>query len=184
MNRSAPVVGRILGSLAAPLKTGSRASSSEMPEEDSGGFARFAIEARDRLEPAFIARYGAALAPDILAEVLAYAWQHQADLSGMGNPIGYLYRVGRTRARSVRRSMGLARVGVGIVFPSGQSVGLPDVHPELHRELRQLSDGQRVAVVLTFAYGWTLRDVSELTGQSLSTVIPIAHEGCTSCGPP
>jgi RNA polymerase sigma factor (sigma-70 family) len=36
--------------------------------------------------------------------------------------------------------------------------------------LAQLSDRQRVAVVLVHGFGWTLREVAELTGTKITTV--------------
>jgi len=44
------------------------------------------------------------------------------------------------------------------------------VEPGLPRALATLSHSQRVAVVLVYGYGYTLREVSELTGVRKTTV--------------
>ena len=44
------------------------------------------------------------------------------------------------------------------------------VEPGFPRALADLSEQQRVAVVLVHGYGWTLREVAELIDVSVSTV--------------
>jgi RNA polymerase sigma factor (sigma-70 family) len=78
----------------------------------------------------------------------------------MDNPVGYLYRVGRSRTRSRQ---------VRPLFQRADNAE-PAVEPKLPAALERLSERQRVAVVLVHAYGWTLREVAELTGVRISTV--------------
>jgi DNA-directed RNA polymerase specialized sigma24 family protein len=82
----------------------------------------------------------------------------------MENPIGYLYRVGQTRTRP-RRSAPQLRWD-----PSGGRSGEHLVEPGLLSAVAALSESQRVAVVLVHGYDWTLREVAELTGVTVSTV--------------
>jgi RNA polymerase sigma factor (sigma-70 family) len=44
------------------------------------------------------------------------------------------------------------------------------VEPELSRAIAGLSEGQRIAVILVHAFGWTMREVAELTGTKVTTV--------------
>jgi RNA polymerase sigma-70 factor (ECF subfamily) len=47
---------------------------------------------------------------------------------------------------------------------------MPELEPELGPALRQLSESQRVAVVLVHGCGWTHAEVAELVGSATSTV--------------
>ncbi len=47
---------------------------------------------------------------------------------------------------------------------------MPWVEPGLPRALARLSKQQRTAVVLVHAFGWTFREVAELTGVKPTTV--------------
>lgn len=82
----------------------------------------------------------------------------------MDNPIGYLYRVGQTRTRPRKPP-----VGSGWDL-SGRDSGEHLYEPGLLAAVGSLSEAQRVAVVLVHGYGWTLREVAELTGVTVSTV--------------
>ena len=96
------------------------------------------------------------------AEALAYGWEHWQTIRSMDNPTGYLYRVGQTAAKRNRRPQGH--------LPAKAAPGLPDFEPMLGPALRDLSESQRVAVVLVHAFGWTLVDAAEILGVSLSTL--------------
>ncbi|MCP4382679.1 MAG: hypothetical protein GY798_14885 [Hyphomicrobiales bacterium] len=78
----------------------------------------------------------------------------------MENPAGYLYRVACSRARP-RKQRPLFDP------PAGTE---PVVEPALGGALGELSENQRVAVVLTFGFDWTLDEVAVFTGTSVSTV--------------
>jgi DNA-directed RNA polymerase specialized sigma24 family protein len=56
---------------------------------------------------------------------------------------------------------------------------IPDVEPGLGPALDQLSERQRVAVILTLAFDWTLAEVAELTGSSISSVNTHRRRGLT-----
>lgn len=125
-------------------------------------FEEFCSEVQPRLRHAFAARYGHADGADATAEALAYAWEHWITVQGMENPVGYLYRVGQSRTRRIRRSTPL--------LVDTSMTAIPDIEPALPRALASLSDNQRVAVTLVVGFGWKLREVAELTGNSVSTV--------------
>jgi RNA polymerase sigma-70 factor (ECF subfamily) len=127
---------------------------------DDGEFREFVLEAEPRLRRALIAAYGTERGREAVAEALAYAWEHWPKVIAMDNPVGYLYRVGRSRTRSRQ---------VRPLFQRADN-SEPAVEPKLPGALERLSERQRVAVVLVHAYGWTLREVAELTGVRISTV--------------
>jgi DNA-directed RNA polymerase specialized sigma24 family protein len=91
---------------------------------------------------------------------LAWGWEHWKELHDVDNPAGYLYRVATSRVRPRKHR----------VLFEAVSGGSPDVEPALAPALARLSEQQRVAVVLTWAFDWTLAEVAELTGSSISSV--------------
>ena len=81
-------------------------------------------------------------------------------LQHIENLPGYLFRVGQTRGRP-RRQRVLFEVGAD---------GDRRFEPGLPKALAALSQRQRLAVVLVHGYGYTLREVAELTGIRPTTV--------------
>jgi RNA polymerase sigma-70 factor (ECF subfamily) len=136
-------------------ETGISVDSSEDEE-----FAAFARSVEPRLRRAFFALAGDRAA-EIAADALAYGWEHWPRLRAMHNPAGYLYRVGKNRSRSRRRTHSL---------PPTHSVGLPEMEPRLPELLAALPERQRVCVVLVYGFQWTHPEVAGLLGISVSTV--------------
>ena len=79
----------------------------------------------------------------------------------MENPVGYLYRVGRSRARPRRRPA---------LLPGTAAVGIPEIEPRLPELLAALPERQRTCVVLVHGFEWTHQEVATLLGVSVSTV--------------
>lgn len=131
------------------------------------GFAAFFAEAEPRLRRALVARLGAERGREATAEALAWAFEHWAEVEPMANGVGYLYRVGISRTRS-RKPVEPERVAA-VAGTTGPQPG-DDVDPELWAAVSDLSDNQRVAVVLVHAFGWSMKDVAELLEVSVPTV--------------
>jgi DNA-directed RNA polymerase specialized sigma24 family protein len=89
----------------------------------------------------------------------------------MEHPLTYLYRVGQSRTRPRKQPPSLTWD-----LPDG-SDGQAAVEPGLPAALASLSESQRVAVMLVHGYGWTLREVAELTAVTVSTVQSHAERG-------
>jgi DNA-directed RNA polymerase specialized sigma24 family protein len=142
--------------------------SSDRRVADREAFVAFVREVEPRLRRALVAAYGPDRGREATAEALAYAWEHWARVRAMGNPAGYLYRVGQSRSRPRRRPP---------LFAAESSDREPMVEPGLMRAMADLSEQQRVCVVLTQAYGWQLAEVGELLGVSVSTVQTHAQRG-------
>ena len=139
--------------------TGRGGSATELGHET---FEQFAAAARERLQRAFVAAYGPERGADATAEALGYAWEHWRRVRRMDNPVGYLYRVGQTRTRPRRAA----------ALPGWNAVRAhePVFEPGLVDAIAQLSEQQRVAAVLVHGYEWTLREVADLMGVTISTV--------------
>ena len=125
-------------------------------------FTRFVKEAEPRLSHALAAAYGPEIGAEATADALAWAWEHWRKVRKMRNSIGYLYRVGQTKARRYFRPP--------VLFPSVPPSEVPSVHPELPAVLSSLTPNQRAAVVLVHGYGYTEREVADLIGVSRWTV--------------
>lgn len=123
-------------------------------------FEAFVATSEPKLRRALVARYGAARGRDVTAEALAYAWAHWRRVSAMQNPVGYLFRVGQSKSRA-------RRAGWSTAWTVTEE---PWVEPALVPALGELSEQQRVAVVLVHGFGWTAAEVAELLDVKASTV--------------
>lgn len=137
---------------------GERAGVSGEPE--TADFTSFFAEVEPRLRRALTSRFGHEEGREVTAIALAWGYQHWDRLAPMENPAGYLYRLACNRGGRRRRTP---------LFDAADRCE-PHVEPGLVEALERLSEQQRVAVVLTWAYEWTLAEVAELTGSSVSTV--------------
>lgn len=124
-------------------------------------FTAFVVEYEPRLRRALVAAYGGSRGREATAEALAFAWEHWGRLSDVHNVPGYLFRVGQTRTRRKRM------VPPGFAAPVEDE---PVFEPGLAPALKALTTRQRTAVVLVHGFGWTLREVGELTGTKVTTV--------------
>jgi RNA polymerase sigma-70 factor (ECF subfamily) len=132
-------------------------------------FTRFVKETEPRLSHALAAAYGIEIGAEVTADALAWAWEHWDRVRGMGNPGGYLYRVGQSKARRYLRPRKL--------FPALPRQETPGVDPELPRALASLSARQRVCVVLIHGFGYPEREVADLVGISRWSVRTHAERG-------
>jgi DNA-directed RNA polymerase specialized sigma24 family protein len=123
-------------------------------------FEQFVRDVEPRLSRAFAAAYGFEEGRDAAAEALAYAFEHWDRLGQVANLPGYLYRVGQSRTRRRRQP---------VLFAIPES-GERDFEPGLPAALAALTQRQRLAVVLVHGYGYTLREVADLTGIRPTTV--------------
>lgn len=126
-------------------------------------FAEFFAEAEPRLRVALVSSLGLELGQEASAEALAFAWEHWERVMATQNPIGYLYGVGRNKARTVNRRPSRTLFDVRVDHP-------PWVEPALPGALARLSERQRTVVMLLYCFEWTLSEVAETLGTSKGTV--------------
>ena len=140
-----------------------------MPDQTATrtSFTDFVAEAQPRLKRALCAGLGHEIGMEATSEALAYGWEHWDEVQNMANPIGYLYRVGRSRVRPTLRWRRRENPGL---FPPVSPDRLPWVEPELPGAMARLTERQRLAVVLIRAFDWTYQEVADLLGVSASTV--------------
>ena len=132
------------------------------PQTEGRTFVEFHGVAEPKLRRALIARYGGDVGREATAEALSYAWENWNRVRGMGNPIGYLYRVGQSRSRRFwsRRAL----------FEPISEQTLPWVEPGLPNALNKLSARQRQVVVLIHGFEYTYQEVADLLGISRSSI--------------
>lgn len=75
------------------------------PLHRSDGFDALVDEIRAKLLPALVAKWGMEVGSDLCSDVEEYAWEYRAKVTGMENPLGYLYRVAQSKSRSHVRCM-------------------------------------------------------------------------------
>lgn len=123
-------------------------------------FERFVRDVEPRLRRALVAAYGGQRGREATAEALSWAWENWDRVRAMTYPHRYLFRVGRSRTRARRQR---------VVFDVHDAAER-HVEPRLGPALARLSERQRIAVVLVHGFGWTHREVAELTGSRPTTV--------------
>ena len=134
-----------------------------LPDETKvDSFTEFVAAIEPRLRQALTAAFGPDLGREATAEALAYGWEHWERLAPMDNPVGYLYRVGRSAASRWNRP---ARM-----FPAVDRATTPWIEPGLADAVGSLSEKQRTVVLLLHAYDWTMTEVAEALGVAKSTV--------------
>lgn len=124
-------------------------------------FDSFAKDTDERLRRAFAGSLGLDGAAEATAEALAWAWENRNRLAEMENPVGYLYRVGRSRTRRRRQPE---------MLPSPVELGLPEVEPALVPALLALTERQRTAVWLVHGCQWRHHEVADAMGISPTAV--------------
>jgi RNA polymerase sigma-70 factor (ECF subfamily) len=124
-------------------------------------FTAFVAEVEPRLRHALTAAVGRERGREAAAEALAYGWEHWERIRQMENPAGYLYRVGRSRARNRR---------LRTRFEAAAAARIPEVEPALLQAVRRLSERQRTAVFLVHGMQWRRSEVADLLGISPTAV--------------
>ena len=126
-------------------------------------FAEFFAEAEPRLRVALVSSLGLELGQEASAEALAFAWENWGRVLATKNPIGYLYGVGRNKARSMKRRPSRMLFDIHTDDP-------PWVEPALSGALARLSERQRTVVMLLYCFDWTLSEVAEILGTAKGTI--------------
>jgi DNA-directed RNA polymerase specialized sigma24 family protein len=133
-------------------------------------FTEWATEAEPKIRQSLTAAFGVQVGKDAAADALAHAWEQWNQVSVMENPIGYVYGIGRNKARRMKTR----RQPMFVDVPEQL---LPNVEPGLPAAVADLPERQRIAVTLLHGYGWTMSEVAELLGTKKTTVQNHAERG-------
>jgi RNA polymerase sigma factor (sigma-70 family) len=130
------------------------------------GFIAFVEQHERILREALTAAFGTDVGRDATAETLADAWQRWDRISTMENPVGYLYVVGRNRARRLLKR----RPTPAVRYPAPTADTTSAFEPALAGALARLSERERAVVLLLHGFGWSMSEVAATLGVSKSTV--------------
>lgn len=133
---------------------------------DRNSLDEFVPTARAALEQALVARFGLHDGMEAAAEAIAYGCEHWERVRAMGNPVGYLYRVGESHAR---RRGARKRLREGLLVAEPSTTDSP-VDVDLQRALGRLTPPQRVAIVLVKAHGHTYGEAARIMDLSVTAV--------------
>lgn len=129
-------------------------------------FTAFVQQHERPLREALTAALGIDVGREATADALAHAWQRWDRVSTMENPVGYLFVVGRNRARrSFRR-----RPVAGLRYPTPVGESTPSFEPALAGALAGLSERERAVVLLLHGFEWSMSEVAATLDVSKSTV--------------
>ena len=132
------------------------------PVMTTDAFTEFVRAVEPRLKRALVATFGRDAGLEATADALAYGWEHWERVRVMDNPAGYLWGVGRNKARRRwKRRPSFPEV------PVEQELW---IEPRLPEMLSSLSESQRAAVLLIHGYQWTYAETAEVLGVKIPTV--------------
>ena len=137
--------------------------------DTSREFTRFVKEVEPRLSVALAAAYGSEVGAEATEDALVWGWEHWDEVCRMGNPAGYLFRVGQSSARRYQRPSAL--------FPAMPPGDDAVIAPELPDALAGLTRNQRACVVLIHGFGYSEREVADLLHLSRWSVRTHADRG-------
>lgn len=140
-----------------------------LPATKSDMFTDFVRDVEPRLHAALIALMGTDKAREATADALLWAWENWERVEKMENPGGYLYRVARTKARSLFKRPP--------TMPAAPVAEMPWIEPGLPAAVARLSEKQRVVVVLVHALGWTQAEVARYLGLSHGAIQKHSERG-------
>jgi DNA-directed RNA polymerase specialized sigma24 family protein len=135
-------------------------------------FDAFIADACIRLRRALVARYGVEVGVEACAEATAWACAHRNRLLAMANPVGYLYRVGQSAARTQNRWH-----RAPLLPPERSDPGLPIPDGDLAAALGKLSPEQRAAVMLVHAHGYRYAEAADVLDIPVTTLKNHLHRG-------
>ena len=98
-------------------------------ETSTASFTEFVAETEPVLRRVLTAAWGSERGREATAEALAYGWEHWERIREMENPAGYLYRVGRDRARRLPKATVVLRTSAELSI-SGFRGDLQHVDPD------------------------------------------------------
>jgi DNA-directed RNA polymerase specialized sigma24 family protein len=132
-------------------------------------FTEFVRDVEPRLKRALVAAFGRDAGLEATADALAFAWEQWDRVRRVDNPAGYLWGVGRNKARRAKKRRPL--------FPDVPAHHEPWIEPGLPGAIADLTPSQRAAVVLIHGYGWTHAAVAEVLSVTIPTVQKHAERG-------
>ena len=133
-------------------------------------FSDWVRESEPRIRQALTASFGPQVGTDAATDALSYAWEHWDRIRLKSNPLGFVFGVGRNKARRMVSHR-------TIVLPDVPGQQLPHVEPGLPAAIAHLPERQRIVVSLLYGYEWTMSEVGDLLGIGKTTVQKHSERG-------
>ena len=133
-------------------------------------FTDWAEYAEPKIRQALTASFGVQVGKDAAADALAHAWENWSSIRVRDNPAGYVFGVGRNKARRMKTFRTRA-------LPAVPSQRLPHVEPALPEAIEALPEKQRIVVTLLYGYEWSMSEVAQMLGIAKTTVQNHAERG-------
>jgi RNA polymerase sigma-70 factor, ECF subfamily len=139
--------------------------------------AFYEAEARTLFRRLWLVTGNRAEAEELMQDAFLRVWQRWDRVSGMDDPVGYLYRTAmnlfrkryRRAALAVRRTVGLA--------PSRDDFSDADDRHVVRHVLATLPPRQRAALVLTEMLGFTSKEAGDALGVTDATIRSLTRHG-------
>ena len=138
-----------------------------MKETAEQGFTAFVERHERSLRESFTAAFGVDVGRDATADTLAYAWERWDRVSSMDNPVGYLYVVGRNRARRILKR----RRSSPVRYPAPTGDDSRPFEPALTGAIAALTERERSVVLLLHGFQWTMSEIAETLDLSKSSCL-------------
>ena len=116
-------------------------------------------------------------AEEIMQDAFLIVWQRWDRVTGMDDPVGYLYRTAMNLFRKrYRRAMLAVRRTVGLA-PSNDDFSDADDRHVVRHVLAALPPRQRAALVLTELLGFTSKEAGDALGVTDATIRSLTRHG-------
>ena len=116
-------------------------------------------------------------AEEVMQEAFLKLWERWDRVSGLEDPVGYLYRTAMNQFRKrLRRAKLAVRKAVGLV-ETADAYEVIDAREIVIQGLRELRPNERAAVVLTSLRGFSSEEAADMLGMKAATVRALASRG-------
>jgi len=119
-------------------------------------------------------------AEEIMQEAFLRLWERWERVSGLDDPVGYLYRTAMNVFRQRLRRAKVALRRTARLLDRSDAYEAVDAREVVIQGLRSLAPRQRAAVVLTSLYGFRSAEVAEMLGLSPAAARMLATRGRAS----
>ena len=116
-------------------------------------------------------------AEEVMQDAFLRLWERWDRVSGLDDPVGYLYRTAMNLFRSRRRRVLVALRRVGRPVPADDGLAAVEDREAVVRALAPLTPGQRAAIVLIDVLGFTSEEAAAALRVRPATVRVLAARG-------
>jgi RNA polymerase sigma-70 factor, ECF subfamily len=116
-------------------------------------------------------------AEEICQDAFLKLWERWEQVSGMDDPVGYLFRTAMNVFRNRARRTALALKKALKLAPRADDLAAVENRDEMVRAMRPLTSHQRAALILTGYLGYSSEEAAKILGVRASTVRVLASTG-------